>query len=324
MTNQTNGTSVMLQGRLVWVTGSDLMKGKAKTDYNTKQVIIGADGQPKVEYGFGLAIPKIDPATGQHTAEYVKAYQALHGEAQAHYAGAQIPPNFALKYKDGDTDVDQNGKPYSDREGYAGHIVISCLTLIPINYFRWEGNNNVLVNTGFKNGDYVNVQLNIKAHGKINNGNPGLYVNPNAVQFIQEGAAIINSPSGDDMFGQAAPAYAGQVVAPTAPQMPGQVAPAVAPMAGAPVAPQMPQAAAMAPQAPAAAPHYNVLPANMQPGQVAPNVPAQPAAPTQMAPTQAPVMPGQASGYAAPAIPSNVQAGQVPNAAPAMPPVYGQ
>jgi len=304
MTTQSNGNNLVVQGRIVWITGESLFEGKQKTDFNTNAPVFGNDGNPVVEYGFGIAIPKIDPATGQNSAEYVKVYQALHAEALTLYPGGQLPPGFAMKYKDGDS-VDHNGKSFSEREGYAGHIVLSCTTQIPIKFFKFEGGNNILVNDGIKNGDYVNVQLNIKAHPAKGQGKPGLYLNPSAVQLIQAGQEIIKTPSGDAIFGQAAPAYSGQVVADTAPTMPN--------VAHAPAAPAMPGQAPAAPVAPVApAPHYDVLPAGHQPQ--APVAPAAPVMPGQ-APA-APVMPGQAP--AAPVMP--VMPGQAPVAhAPAAP-----
>jgi len=290
MTQQSNGNNLVIQGRIVWGNGSSLFEGKQKTDYTTNAPVLAADGTPVIEYGFGLAIPKIDPATGQHSAEFTNAWNALHQEAFTLFPSGQIPPGFAMKFKDGDT-VDHNGKPFADREGYAGHIVLTCTTRIPIKWFKFEGGNNIMVNTGIKVGDYVNVQLNVKAHPAKGTGKAGLYVNPQAVQLIQQGKEIINAPSGDQIFGQAAPAaYVGPVVADTAPQMPMQ---GQAPMG----APAMPQTAP-APQAPVQAPaHYGVLPQTMQP----------------QAPAQAPAMPQQ------PAMPA--QAPQQPAQAPAMPPM---
>lgn len=246
MTTQTNGNNLLLQGRIVWTVGS-LFEGSLKTDFQTGSPLMDKAGNQVVEYGFGLAIPKVDPTTGQPTAEYAKIWDVLHKEAFTMYPGGNIPPNFAMKYKDGDG-VDHNGKLYSEREGQAGHIIITCTTRIPIKYFVFQGGNNVLVNAGIKTGDYVNVQLNIKAHPAKGNGNPGLYVNPSAVQLIQEGKEIINSPSGDQIFGQAQPAgYNGQVEMPTQPSMPVQTPPMGAP-----------------------APNYNVLPTQHQPAQSVP------------------------------------------------------
>ncbi len=276
-----NGNSAMVQGRLVWTLGQDLVKGQVKKNMQTKQVMMDQkSGEPIVEYGFGLAIPKVDPRTGQHTAEFTKIWNLLHSEAFTLFPSGQIPPSFAMKFKDGDTAIDEQGRPYSQREGYAGHIVLSCTTRIPIKYFRWEGGNNILVNDGIKNGDYVNVQLNVKAHPAVGQSKAGLYVNPSAVQLIQPGKEIINTPSGDQMFGMGAPVYAGEVIAPVYGQMPQTMAPQ-APMAPqgypqAPVAPQYPQAAPMMPpQAAPVQPNWNVVPPQHHP-QAAPVAPAMP------------------------------------------------
>lgn len=269
MSNTSNGNNLIVQGRIVWTVG-DLFAGKKKTDMNTNQPVLNANGDQVVEYGFGLAIPKVD-GNGQPTPEFQKIWQALHNEAYTLYPNGQLPPNFAMKYKDGDG-IDHNGKSFADREGHAGHIILTCTTQIPIKYFIFQGGNNILVNDGIKAGDYVNAQLNIKAHPAKGNAKAGLYVNPSAVQLIQPGKEIINTPSGDQIFSTNAPSYAGQVVAPEVNTMPNmQQAPAAPGMPGAPTqgqqAPGMPGQPAQEQQTPA---HYGVLPQNMQQGQQAP------------------------------------------------------
>ncbi len=291
---QSNGNNLLLQGRIVWTSGSSLFAGSQKKDYNTNAPIVGDDGQPVVEYGFGLAIPKVDPRNGQHTAEFTKIWQTLHQEAFTLYPSGQIPKDFAMKFKDGDSDVDDKGIPYSKREGYAGHIVLSCTTRIPIKFFIFQGGNNILVNDGIKNGDYVNVQLNIKAHPAKGRGKAGLYVNPSAVQLIQPGKEIINTPSGDQMFGMQAPVYNGVAEAYVAPQMPAQAAPSY------PQQPAMPAQPYQAPPAaPQAQPHYGILPEQHQPA--APSYPQQPAMPAQ--PYQAPPAAQPAYNGQAPTMP---------------------
>lgn len=279
MTTNSNGNSLLIQGRIVWTSGNSLFEGKHRKNMNTNQLEYDDKGQPVIEYGFGLAVPKIDPRTNQFTAEYVKIYQAIHGEALTLYPSGQLPPNFALKYKDGDG-VDHNGAPFNTREGYAGHIVLACTTRIPIKFFRFEGNQNILVNDGIKCGDYVNVQLNIKAHPAKGQSKPGVYLNPSAVQLIQPGKEIINMPSGDQMFGNAAPQYAGEVVAPTHAPMPnmgaGQNLQAPPAMPGQGFGGTPPAGTHYAPQ-PAPAPHYGVLPQTHQPApQAAPPMPGMP------------------------------------------------
>lgn len=312
MTTQANGNSQMVQGRILWTTGKSLFEGKAKTDYNTGVPVLDVAGQPKIEYGFGLAVPK-------GTEEFNTLWAAMYAEAYTIYPSGQLPPDFAMKFKDGDG-IDDKGKPFADREGYAGHIVIACTTMIPIKYFIHDGANSILVNDGIKTGDYVNVQLTIKGHPAVGRGKAGLYMNPNACQLIQAGKAIVNTPSGDQIFANAPMAYAGQVVADTAPAMPqmGQV-PAMAPqMPVAQQAPAMPQMPVQqqAPVAPAQAPaHYGVVPQNLQPQapvQAPPmgNAPVAPAMQAPQMPTSAPTVPS--SNPMAPPMPGNFTSDNIP------------
>lgn len=300
MSQVTTGRTVMVQGRIVWTSG-DLFKGRAKTDLNTKQPRRNAAGEIMMEYGFGLAVPKSNLAqTGP--GQPGEIWAAIHAEAMTMYPSGQIPPSFAMKYKDGDSAVDDKGVPYSQREGYAGHLVFACTTSLPIKFFRYENGANVLINEGIKCGDYVNVQLHIKAHPAHGAGKAGLYLNPNAVQFLGYGKEIVNTPSGDQIFGAAAPPMpAGASPTPLVPQAgtlvptPGQVplpTPGYAPV---------PQAAPTPVQ-----PHYGVLPQAHQPPPG-----GQPVA-------QPPTYPQAPQGYPQPAAPA-----QPPAPAGAMPPWPG-
>jgi hypothetical protein len=271
----------MVQGRIVWTAG-DLFKGKVKTIFGTQTPKTGPTGEVQMDYGFGLAVQIAslsDPVLGA-------VWQAMHEEAYTLYPNRAIPPSFAMKYKNGDSDVDETGRPYALREGYPGHIVLACTTSLPIKFFRFENGQNILINEGIKCGDYVNVQLTVKAHPAIGAGKAGLYLNPNAVQFLGYGKEIVNTPSGDQIFGTALPPMpAGASAIPLAPA-PGQMLVSPAPVA-APAAPPMPMAAA--PQ-----PHYAVVPAAFQPppgGQ--PAAPPMPMAPPVAAATGAyPPTPG--------------------------------
>lgn len=296
-----NGRNVMVQGRILWVVG-DLFKGEQRKEYGTNRLLFNEDGTPKMHFGFGLAVPKSALAqTG--AGQPGEIWSAIHEEAYTLYPSRNIPPNFAMKYKDGDQAIDDKGVPYAQREGYAGHVVFSCTTSLPIKFFKWENGANILINEGIKCGDYVNVQLNIKAHGAIGAGKPGLYLNPQAVQFLGYGKEIVNTPSGDSIFGTAAP------------QMPpGASATPIAPMTGMLVPPSTvaPQAPAMPPAAPAPA-HYGVLPPQHQP-QTPAQAPAMPPMAPQ-APAYAPQMPPAAPAGYPPAMPQ--YAPQAPVAAPA-------
>lgn len=283
------GTDVLVQGRIVWVSGSTIFQGQPKTDFNTKQPVIGLDGQPKKQYGFGLAIPKNlinDDPNG--------VWAKIHTEAYSLYPSGHLPPDFAMKFKDGDG-IDHNGQPFANREGYPGCLVFACTTEIPIKFVKHENGANIQISEGIKCGDYICVSLGIKAHIPKGQGKPGMYLNPNFVQLIGYGTEIINAPSGDQIFGTAAPVMpAGASATPIAPaQAPGFPAP----QAAAP--PQQFQPTPGVQQTAPAAPHYGVLPPAHQP---APGAPAgyPPQAPQAAPVAQPPAMPPQTAPPAFP------------------------
>lgn len=270
MSQVSAGKELLISGRIVWKSG-DLFKGQPQLDFNTKQPKINAQGKQVIQYGFGLAVSKQDPALGAFMT-------AMQSEALSIYPTGHIPPAFAFKYKDGDG-IDDQGVPFAQREGYAGCIVLALTTSLPIRWFKYENGQNVMINEGVKNGDYVNVQVGMKAHGAIGQGKAGMYLNPNAVQLIGYGKEIVSvAVNPTAIFGNAAPVVPqGASATPIAPQG-GFFAPQVAPQA-----PQMPQfQQPMAPQAPAA-PHFGVLPQVHQPQfqqPMAPQQPQMPQAPT--------------------------------------------
>lgn len=262
-----SGRTLMVQGRLVWVlgVGSSPFQGKQKVDQNTKVPRTNAQGLPMIEYGFGLAIPK---------QSITEVWNAMHEEAFTLYPTRQLPPQFAMKFKDGDG-VDHNGVSFSQREGYAGHLILTCTTTLPIKWFRFENGANTQVNEGIKCGDYVNVQLVIKAHGANGTAKPGLYLNPMAVQFLGYGKEIVNTPSGDSIFGTQAPPQMGSVT---------PIAPAgmIVPTGQLPPPTQVVQPT----------PHYAVLPQAQQPPLGAVAMPAMPPQQLQtMAPAGMPPIP---------------------------------
>lgn len=262
---ESNGRNLMVQGRIVWISG-DLFAGKLQTQFGTQVPKLNKQGEQTKQYGFGLAVDRntLFP-NGQLAPNTI--WTAIHEEAFALYPSRQTPPGFAFKFKDGDRDVDQNGELLSKKDGYPGHMVFACTTNLPIKFFRWDdaSKQNVMINEGIHCGDYVQVQLTIKAHGPIEQGKPGIYLNPVAVLFLGHGPRIINTPSGDDIFGKQAPALpAGASATPLAPQ-PGQMLVAPPPAAYPGQAPYMPPPAAQ----PAPAPHYNVIPQHLQPAPAA-------------------------------------------------------
>lgn len=137
--------------------------------------VVDKDGVQKKQWAFGLAIPKADCQP---------LFDAMNTAAVEIFPNG-VPDGFAWKFKDGDK-VDKDGKPYADREGWAGCFVFACSTQFqtPPNYeydyaaARWVDTDKL------KRGDWVTVALNINPHKAISNeSKPGLYMNPDVVML---------------------------------------------------------------------------------------------------------------------------------------------
>lgn len=244
-------------GRIVWGHPS---KPRNKTDQQNKPVL-NAQGQPIPQWAFGLAIPKDQFMAG--------VWPHMAAEAMKGYPSGQFPPSMSWKYKDGDG-VDRQGKPYTDRPGYAGHIVLNISTeLRAPNIFKLEGAGyRQMSPEEVKTGDYVAVGLNLKVNVPQNvTHTPGLYVNPLAIEFVGYGEEIQTGFNADPnaIFGgrqHALPPGASATpvgAAPGAVTMPG--------MGAAPAAPQPVAPPVAAPPPPAAVPQRPVDPTHIhQPG----------------------------------------------------------
>jgi hypothetical protein len=252
---ETEGKTLNITGRIVWGP-TDLFKGRPMVDQDTNRPIIDEKtGQQKIQYGFGLAVPKAHFA---QAGEAQDLWNAMLTQAAGLY-GNQLPPDFAWKFKDGDT-RDHNGANFSDRDGYAGHMIFAMTTMIAIKWFKWDQGQqtNVQITEGIKVGDFVQVQVQVKAHGPKGRGKAGLYLNPLCVRFAGFGEAIINAPSGNEIFGSQAPALPpGASSTPVGMSMP---MPGAAPMG----MPMQQQPMAM-PQTQVAPPNFAVLPQAHQP-----------------------------------------------------------
>lgn len=260
--------AVRVQGRIVWVAG-DLFKGEQAKVYKTTTPKLNKAGQPYQEYGFGLAVHK---SVLQNVAEGQPGHiwAAIHEEAYKMFPNRVIPASFAMKVQDGDTGVNRDGVQLNTKKGYPGHMIFTMKTTIPIKWYKRENGQMFQIAEGIKCGDYVDCSLTISSHAGANSG---IYLNPNACEFLLAGEGIVNAPSGEQLFGQQAAIPFGAV----AQQVPaGYVAPSVAG-----------PAQQFAPQAPVT-PNYNVVPA-----QFAPQAQQAPAAPQfAPAPTGAPQVPG--------------------------------
>ncbi|QWY83130.1 hypothetical protein [Rhizobium phage RHph_X2_24] len=244
-------------GRIVW---GNPARATTKKDQRTKQPIM-KDGKPVEQWAFGVAFAKHDFNS------FLKPY--FDQEAASAYPHG-VPQGFSWKYKDGDG-VDRQGKPYSSREGYAGHIVVNISTeaFAPPIYKFENGAYRQIAPEEIKTGDYVVLSLNLKVNVPTNpTHTPGLYVNPNGIELVGYGTAIQQSVDPTEMFG-------GQQyqLPPGASATPISSAPAGVGMPGMPGQPQQPAPGGYAPQQPVQQPMQP--PATMPPGYPAPQQPVQ-------------------------------------------------
>jgi len=305
----TEGTQVNALGRLVW---GHPLKATQKKDPSTNQIVL-KDGQPVIQHVFGIAVPKAD--------FLATVWPAMQVEAAKGFPSG-VPQNFAWKIDDGDDATPrQGGKAFAEREGYPGHYVITVAsnTGFPPALYRFNGTNyDQLSEDDLKTGDWVNAALNLVVNVPTQRTHtPSLYVNPQALEFVGYGTAIVSAgvnpmaafggqqralPPGASATPVSGAPGAGVQMPGTAPQQPPmqQQQPAAP---GYP-APQQPHGAPPAqPDAPAA-PQYQP-PAQPAPGQMPPPhqqfvQPGAPAAPQYQPPAQpAPGQPQQ-PGYPAP------------------------
>ena len=164
-------------------------KSQTKTDQNTRQPVL-RNGAPIEQWVFGVAFAK------QVFEQYI--YPHMHAEMLTVYPNG-APPAFSWKYKDGDG-VDRQGKPYSEREGYAGCYVLTISTeaFAPPLYRDVNGVWVQMAGEEIKCGDFVACVLDLKANVPTNASHtPGLYVNPKAVIFAGYGTEIVRRASFD-------------------------------------------------------------------------------------------------------------------------------
>lgn len=182
------------------------MIGNPVIDDKTKQPKIGADGQPRLEFYVGLAIPK-----GQETDwKQTEWGQKIQAEAVAGWpAGEHMQPAFAWKIIDGDSPIpNKAGKAPNTREGFPGHWVMNCSNGFPLNCFR-VGKYNPMTDQikrkeEIKRGDYARLVVSVK--GNAPSQSPGVYINPSLFELYQAGIEIVseNAPDAAATFGAVA------------------------------------------------------------------------------------------------------------------------
>jgi hypothetical protein len=257
-------------GRIVWghpTKSRDKTRKNPQTGANEK--VMKADGSgPVQQWSFGVAFNK---------AEFQAViWPAMAQEAATAYPNG-TPPKFSWKYQDGDG-VDDQGKSFSAREGYAGCYVLAISSeLMAPPIFKLNGNKyDQLPGEAIKCGDFVVVGLNIKVNVPTDRTHtPGLYMNPSLVEFIGYGTEIVSQGHADPMAllggqqRQLPPgASATPLQNPNAPgigAMGGMPAPGAAPMQQPGMAQPMQQPGMMQQPQPMAAPQPMAPPAPQRP-----------------------------------------------------------
>lgn len=213
-------------------------------------------GQSRVEFYFGLAIPKTRAAWWEES----WGQQILQVGSQA-FPGSYQRKDFAWKITDGDsTELNKRNKRPCDNEGHKGHWILSLRGGYAPKIYRAENGGFLQVtDVDFvKPGHYVEVNFNVEGNG--NQNNPGVYLNHSMVCFRAYGPEISFGPDVNAAgFGQSAiPAGASLTPPPSSIPMP------AAPVATAASA-AVPPASIPVPSAPAA-PASSPIPVLPNPG----------------------------------------------------------
>lgn len=160
-------------------------------------------GQPNPQYFIAVAFLKADTQ-----GEFAAFWQLLLQQAAADFpnlfpqgAGGQcVHPQFSYKVIDGDG-PDQNGKPNSEKEGFAGHWVVRFASAYPPRCFhagRYAAHEQIQEKNAIKRGYYVRVSGSVDGNG--NAQRPGLYVNLDMVELSAYGPEITSGPDASAAF----------------------------------------------------------------------------------------------------------------------------
>lgn len=289
----------------------DLFKGSDKDRKGNPYIIKNGPnkGQQTTRYFFAVAFAKTDQA-------FMQLWQQLAALARQGYPqhfdgnGNCTHPRFAWKIVDGDG-VDDEGKPNSAKEGFAGHWVMKFSGSFAPKVFhagKYDPMQQVQDPNQVKRGWFVRVAGN--AAPNIGSEVPGLYMNASLVSIEAAGPEITSGPDANAAFAQpAGPLPVGATAVPMSPQ------PGAAPAMQIPQT-MMANAPAIVPQGMPANPIGGAMP---QPIIPAANTPAPGAAPAMPVSSAAPALPAAMPQQAVapnPAFVQNVAAMMQQQAAP--------
>jgi hypothetical protein len=197
--------------------------------------LVDKQGQPRVQYFFGIAIPKIAGHTHWSQTEWGKVIWQVGHTA---FPQAAQRPDFSWKIEDGDSAIPnkRNRKP-CENDGWRGNWIVKFSNGFAPTIYKQNGNDWMQITEvdAVKPGYYIQVAFTVDGNGQQNN--PGVYLNPQGVCFRAYGEEISFGPNVEEMGFGAAPLPAGASTVPfAAPIMP---VPPAAPIA-APAAPPVP------------------------------------------------------------------------------------
>lgn len=281
----TSANFVTPTARMVW---GDAYKPQDK-DADGKPLMIKSGpnaGQPRVQYAFGIAIPK-EPGHSHWSQTTWGAI--IWGVGHASAPQAAQSPAFAWKVTDGDSQMpNKKGKKPSEREGYPGCWVLSLGSSFAPRIVNRDGSAAILDPGAVKAGYYVQVSGTVA--GNDSSQNPGVFLNHNYVSLQGYGPEILTGPDPSTLGFGAGAAPAGMSAQP-----PGGFKPPAAPGAPPPPAAAAPPAYAPPPVG-APPPPVAVAPA---PSFLAPPAPPVYAPPAPAAPAQQMTAKAAGASYAA-------------------------
>ena len=223
-------TEALINGRIVWSHPLRAKKKQYMDGPNKGRDILGKDGQPVMEYSFGLAVPKMTTLQAmQQQGQNVDLGMAFENAVWPHMAAEiatgypnGVPPRFSYKYHDGDGN-DHEGKPFNLREGYAGHYVLTVSTVAgPPSLWKFNpqsGQYDQQNEDAVKCGDFLRAGISFKVNVATGTHTPSIYVNPTALEIAGYGSEIRTTVDPRSLFGgQAAPMLPGASAMPIAPQ----------------------------------------------------------------------------------------------------------
>jgi len=166
-------------------------------------------GQPAPVIFLGVAFPKFTP-DGRPNQEWEGFWAQMNRIGRRDFAhlfdvnGACLARQFAWKVVDGDGRDDKN-RPYSEREGFAGHWIVRFSSSFAPKVFhanRYSPADQVHDKAALRRGYYVRIAGTMVGNDNVQN--PGLYMNASMVEIAGYGPEIMGGADPNAAFGGAA------------------------------------------------------------------------------------------------------------------------